>query len=56
MRVLCSVLTALLALTPLCAPARAEAAPPPPPVATGMADSPPTLPQGDDPKGGGGLG
>lgn len=54
MRVLCSVLTALLALAPLCAPARAQAAPPP--VATGMADSPPTLPQGDDPKGGGGLG
>ncbi|WP_194165265.1 hypothetical protein [Deinococcus terrestris] len=54
MRVLCSVLTALLALAPLSAPARAEAAPPL--AATGPTDPPPTLPQGDDPKGGGGLG
>lgn len=54
MRVLRLVLAALLALAPLSASARAESADP---LASGApSEPPPPLPQGDDPRGGGGLG
>ena len=54
MRALRLVLSALLVLVPLAGGTCAQSATPP---ATGtLAEPPPPLPQGDDPKGGGGLG